>query len=102
MENIKAPLLLISGGDDQIWDSAYMSDAIMQRRLATEYADKDQSIKYPDAGHVFSFPYQPTSIPWMVTPGAQMILNFGGNQNANAIAQEQAWEKMLVFLRQYV
>ena len=102
VNNIKAPLLLIAGDDDKLWPSKYMANKLLAKRKGTPCAEHDEYYHYPDAGHVFNVPYQPCTIPWMVTPGGKMIINFGGKSKGNAEAQEDAWFKMLTFLAKHL
>lgn len=81
-ERIGGPVLLVSGGEDQIWHAAELS-AVAQRRRE-QAGVPVQHLTHPAAGHSLSLPGLPTyvSVPW--TP-------VGGEDHANAHLQARAW-----------
>ncbi|MGB9429378.1 MAG: acyl-CoA thioester hydrolase/BAAT C-terminal domain-containing protein [Gammaproteobacteria bacterium] len=96
VEHIAGPVLLISGGDDQIWPSPLMSEQIMQRLAAHHHAYNDESLCYAGAGHAILPPYRPTNASVVTVPGGSFA--FGGNPTAYAFADRDAWNKVLAFL----
>lgn len=103
VEKIQAPLLLIAGNKDKLWPSVYMSQAIINHRKSNFYNHQDEFVTFDGAGHITRFfPYLPSTIPWMVTRGGKMIINFGGNAYDNANAQENTWKKILAFLEKHL
>lgn len=96
VEQIRAPLLLVSATDDQIWPSPVMAGQIMQRLAAHHHAYADESLCYAGAGHDIQAPYRPTNASLVAVPGGSYA--FGGNPLAYAFADQDAWSKVLAFL----
>jgi dienelactone hydrolase len=91
VERIRAPVMVIGGGDDQVWDSGTMARNIAARRDAARLPTV--ALIYPDAGHALS------GTGWMPTTSYNMgPMKIGGTPAANARAQAQAWEETLRFL----
>jgi dienelactone hydrolase len=88
VEQIRCPLLLLSGQDDQMWPSVTMANSIMARRDRTD----DRHLSFPDAGHFFRAPFTPTTVPWNES------LFSGGTAVGNARAQAEGWQAILNFL----
>ncbi|HEX3564371.1 MAG TPA: acyl-CoA thioester hydrolase/BAAT C-terminal domain-containing protein [Acidimicrobiales bacterium] len=88
VEQIRCPLLLLSGQDDQMWPSVTMANSIMARRDRTD----DQHLSFADAGHFFRPPFTPTTVPWNDS------LFSGGTAAGNARAQDEGWQAILNFL----
>jgi dienelactone hydrolase len=90
---IRVPVLLSDGGQDTIWDSAGSATAIVSELKDANDRAPYLNLYYPGAGHAFlgEPPYVPYS--WYSTHGPD-----GGTQQANALADEQSWTKMINFL----
>lgn len=92
VEKINAPVLLVAGQEDQVWNSAMMAHNIAERRAE---ANLDTvSLIYVDAGH------------WLngsaMNPTTQYdagINKSGGTPEGNAFAQSDAFPKVIAFLR---
>ena len=54
VERIQGPILLISGREDNLWPSTMLSDMIVTRLRAHNFAHPIEHIAYPDAGHLIS------------------------------------------------
>lgn len=83
VERIAGPVLLVSGGEDQVWPATELSQIAQFRR---EQAGLPvQHLIDPAAGHSLSLPGLPTysSVPWTA---------MGGEDQANAHLQELAWQ----------
>ncbi len=91
--HIRVPLLLADGGQDTIWDSAGSASAIMEELSTARDPAPRSNLYYPGAGHAFlgEPPYVPYS--WYGAHGPD-----GGSQQANDLATEQSWAKMISFL----
>ncbi len=92
--NIRVPLLLGDGGQDQVWDSAGYANMIVQElRQSGDHASYT-NLYYPRAGHgnFGSPPYY----PWSDYAAAGYAL--GGTEQADALATEQFWTKMINFI----
>ena len=97
VERTNGPILMISGGDDQMWASQTLTDFAVRRLERSNFKHGFEHIVYPEAGHTIRPPYQPA-----VTSGYHPVLGvvyaFGGTQAANALAGEDAWRRQLEFL----
>ncbi|MCV2359888.1 acyl-CoA thioesterase/BAAT N-terminal domain-containing protein [Paucibacter sp. TC2R-5] len=95
VENYAGPLLMIAGGDDQMWDSAGMARNIEASRKALGLPTT--SLIYPGAGHGLS------ASGWAPTTGHNLgPMKLGGSPALDARAQADAWPQMLAFLHQYL
>ncbi|XP_056116418.1 acyl-coenzyme A thioesterase 5-like [Rhinichthys klamathensis goyatoka] len=102
---IKCPLLLVNGGDDQNWasvesaaDMEMMMEKAGNRHLLTV-------LTYPDAGHLIEPPYSPhfRATNFMLQQMKEkIVMLWGGQTKPHAYAQEDAWNKILAFLRQHL
>ena len=92
--NIRVPLLLGDGGQDEVWDSAESATVIVQELRDSGDRAPYTNLYYPGAGHGFfgSPPYIPYS-----DYGALGNVQ-GGSEQANALATEQFWTKMIEFI----
>ncbi|MFC3713649.1 acyl-CoA thioester hydrolase/BAAT C-terminal domain-containing protein [Sphingoaurantiacus capsulatus] len=88
VERIKAPLLLIAGGDDRIWSSTPAARSIQAK------VPNATVLHYPDAGHLLMGPG--AGVSRFEAPG--FVVEFGGTDATNLAAREDAWAKTLAFL----
>lgn len=88
VENIRCPLLLLSGTADDMWPSGQMANAIMSRRQRSD----DVHMSFENAGHFLRPPVTPTTVPW------NDALVSGGTPEGNAQAQSMGWKAILGFL----
>lgn len=58
VENIKGPILILSGKDDIVWPSELMSKTVIKRLLEKEYKYWFKHISYDKAGHTLN-PFYP-------------------------------------------
>lgn len=95
VERFKGPLLLVGGGDDQMWASGEMAERIADTRRA---AGLPTVLKvYPEAGHAIS------ATGWGPTTTANAgPMKMGGQPAADARAQANAFEATREFLRQHL
>jgi len=93
VSHIRVPVLLADGGQDSIWDSAGSATAIVDELKGASDPAPYVNLYYPRAGHAFlgEPPYVPYA--WYGANGPD-----GGTQQANALADEQSWVKMINFL----
>lgn len=94
VERIHGPLLLIAGGEDQLWPSLAMAQLIMERRRSLGGHRNDQLLSYPYAGHLIGKAYLPSGS----TRLANGRLETGGSPSHNARAQADAWPRVVAFL----
>lgn len=99
VETIGGPVLLVSGGDDQVWP-ADLARVAADRLAEHDYPHPHQHRHYPDAGHGISIPYTPTTDraasdePFFF--GLHLAL--GGTPEAYARADEDSWQYALEYL----
>jgi dienelactone hydrolase len=80
VEDIRGPILLVSGEDDQLWPSPAYAIAIMARLDAASDPFPHRSLVYPGAGHgvVIAVPYGPA--PLSVIRSQYGVLRLGRGQ----------------------
>ena len=81
VERIPAPLLLVSGNDDQVWPSGRMAEAISAARSGGPAAAADHHVRYTGAGHLVRLGTFPT------TAGSTGGIALGGTAAGTAAAQ---------------
>jgi dienelactone hydrolase len=94
VEQIRGPVLLIAGGDDQLWPSSVMAKQVFARLRTYRHKYADKLLVYSSAGHAINYPFVPTR--HTVTAGP---LALGGSAGANARADADSWVHVLAFLR---
>ncbi|WP_232703090.1 acyl-CoA thioesterase/bile acid-CoA:amino acid N-acyltransferase family protein [Halobacterium wangiae] len=84
VEETDGPVLLLSGGDDQVWNSRRLSEAVADRLREHEFPHDFEHRTYDDVGHLIGTPYAPLG-------------GFGDEtrQRATARAGEDAWPAVL-------
>jgi dienelactone hydrolase len=87
---IRVPLLIGDGGQDAVWNSAGSARAIVTELDNSPGHAPVTNLYYPTAGHYYfgMFPNYP------LFTNASM----GGTQEANALATEQFWARMITFI----
>lgn len=92
VENINGPVMLISGGDDQLWPSTLLSEVAMEHLRAHDHPFLYEHLRYEDAGHMIA-------VPGTGPTGNQMgSFNVGGSTRANSLASADSWPRVLDFL----
>ena len=92
---IDAPILLVSGNDDQVWPATEMAVALMRRR-AQARRSANRHLSFADAGHIIPPPFMPTTVTWTED------LYSGGTPEGSARASVQAWAEILRFLDEHL
>lgn len=95
LQDVTAPVLMFSGGDDQVWPSTAFA------RLAEEALTSSRQVEhvvYPGAGHNIGHPYLPATAHTVVHPISGLDFAFGGSDAADARANEESWSRVLAFL----
>ena len=90
IENIRAPVLLLSSKGDRVWPSTYMSEQLVARARAANPNARITLESYADAGHVITQP------PF--TPTTTVFAQNGGTAEGNALARQKSWKKVLDFI----
>ena len=100
VERIAGPVLLVSGGADQLWPSDVYARCVLDRLTEHGGAPEHRHLSYPDAGHFVCFPYAVGSLPPMVTlnPYGSLTIDFGGSAAGNEAAGTASWREILAFL----
>jgi hypothetical protein len=94
VEYATGPLLLVSGGDDQVWPTGRMCEAVVER-MATHGRSRDVVHRhFSHAGHML-FPYSP---PPDVAP-PPFLIALGGSAEADAEAHASVWPDVVRHLR---
>lgn len=94
VENSNANILLVSGGDDQLWPSDLLCERVINRLKEKQYTYNVQHLTFKHAGHSIGIPGFPTTTSTVI-PG---WLELGGTPHANAHAQYQSWAEIKLFL----
>jgi dienelactone hydrolase len=93
VEKIRGPVLLLSGGDDHVWPSARMAEAVVARLREHKHPHAIEHLSYDKAGHGIVSAYMPTRNT--VVAGR---MDLGGTPEANARAMADSRPKVLKFL----
>jgi len=94
VEKIQCPLLLISGGDDQLGPCSTYSELIMQRLEKHKSKVLCRHLDFQKAGHLISSPYLPR-INVLCSDGIWM--NYGGTPSEDENASRKSWRATLDF-----
>lgn len=86
VEDIQAPVLLISGSDDAAWPSTFYSQLVKLQLERANHAWPVEHLDYEGAGHSILLPWIPATYTNDGTPAA------------NARANEESWRGVLKFL----
>jgi len=100
VENTEAPILLISGEDDQMWPSTYFSKRVMARLKENNFSYPYEHRSYPDAGHVIVPGYMPLMPNHSLHPVDGKDYAFGGSPREQAFANADSWRQVLRFLNE--
>jgi dienelactone hydrolase len=94
IENIKCPILLISGEDDLQWPSTMMSNRIKVRAEKYKFKYEIKHYSYENAGHQFD------DLPFIPQIDFSNISTWksGGNFQGNALASIDSWNRVFIFL----
>lgn len=95
IERFKGPVMLISGGDDQLWPSPVFADRI----IASLDADPARHVhlNYPGAGHlVYDIPSLPEATEQR--GGRGYLLDLGGSLAADNAAHINDWPAAIQFI----
>lgn len=103
VENMRCPVLLIWGEDDQAWPSKLAVQRLLKRFEAHDYAYPVESLTVPGSGHMFTFPGWPTTLSDSILhPLLPINMTMGGTPAANARLQRDGWRRMIDFFREHL
>lgn len=91
VERINGPVLLISGRQDTMWPSSRMSDLVMERLDANNFAFPHTHLAYDDAGHAAGGP------PLARTNEQFPDRMVGGTDAGNLTARREGWTQLICF-----
>ncbi|KAJ4938108.1 hypothetical protein JOQ06_002734 [Pogonophryne albipinna] len=104
MGRLQCPLLLVVGEDDQNWPA---HESAMDMKEMMERAGNSHLLtvlSYKNAGHLIEPPFMPftraSTFKTVTNPPTKVMVLWGGELVAHSRAQEDAWRKTLVFLRE--
>jgi dienelactone hydrolase len=101
VENIRGPVQLVSGGDDQMWPSSELADIAFRRLQAHKHPFPFRHLRFEKAGHQIVIPYGPRTVrvASFGLPGFDGYLySQGGTAKDNSEAGADAWRDLLRFL----
>ena len=102
VENIQAPIIMLSGTDDGSWPSSLYSQMVYEKLQEVGFAYDVQWVDTPDAGHSIIFPYVPTTQLTYTHPVSKRISTSGGRADRNALSDEDSWNTIKPFLQKAV
>lgn len=102
VEQSDAPILLVSGGDDQLWPSERLAEHAVARLERDDYQHPFAHVSYPGAGHGFRTPYLPTTERSLRRFFLPKPITFGGTPAAIADADADAWRRVVDFFRRHL
>jgi dienelactone hydrolase len=88
VERTDGPVLLVTGGDDQLWPAGRLSEIALERLDAADHEYEYEHCSYAEAGHLISVPYVPT---------AEFDMG-GGTPRGTARAATDSWPTVLRYL----
>lgn len=103
VEDIKCPILFISGKDDQVWPSSMMADMMVERLQEKRFGYEFMHLTYENAGHNFAGGGQGCGIPYLPPEdyskgGAAK----GGTDKGNVIAAIESWNDILKYIKRHL
>ncbi|XP_023152436.1 peroxisomal succinyl-coenzyme A thioesterase-like [Amphiprion ocellaris] len=100
---LKCPLMLVVSEDDQNWPAPESAKDMKEMMERAGNSHLLTVLSYPNAGHLIEPPYTPhVRISMFRTVGTleKMMALWGGQMVEHSRAQEDAWKKILIFLRE--
>ncbi|XP_035013170.1 peroxisomal succinyl-coenzyme A thioesterase [Hippoglossus stenolepis] len=100
---LQCPLLLVVGEDDQNWPAYESAMDIQEMMEGAGNSHLLTVLSYPNTGHLIEPPFTPhtrASNFKSVSSRHKLTALWGGEKVAHSHAQEDAWRKMLLFLRE--
>ena len=98
VERSRGPILMISGQEDHM-SSPKLAEIAEQRAKHYNFSFDVEHLSYPDAGHLLTLPYLPTTIRQSRHPIRHVDVDYGGTPAGDAFARADSWPKVLKFLQ---
>jgi dienelactone hydrolase len=98
VEKIRAPILLVSGTDDQIWPAEEFCAAIVARLKKARFPYEVKHLSNEKGGHS-------SCLPFLVTANRGMLIDgdpSGGSPQADARGGYRSWAETMGFLHRYL
>lgn len=102
VENIKCPILFISGKDDQVWPATMMANRMVERLQEKKFAYEFLHLAYENAGHNFAGGGQGCGIPFLPPEDYSKKAAKGGTDEGNALAAIASWKDILKFIQRHM
>ncbi|MEO0400354.1 MAG: acyl-CoA thioesterase/bile acid-CoA:amino acid N-acyltransferase family protein [Pseudomonadota bacterium] len=103
VENIDAPILLLSGAADMMWPSSVAAERIEQRLKDKGFAHPVENIVYPAAGHhVTSDVFVTVRSSEVVHPVTGTTMYIGGLPQENAANSRDAFRRKVAFFQKHL
>ena len=103
VEQLRGPIMLVSGGEDHVWPAAEMSEAILARLDKHHFPHAVEHRNYPRAGHMLRYPFLPTTSRQSRNRHLRNArFSFGGTAPADAEANADSWRHAIAFLRKHL
>ncbi|MHB8141244.1 MAG: acyl-CoA thioester hydrolase/BAAT C-terminal domain-containing protein [Vulcanimicrobiaceae bacterium] len=96
LERIRGPVLLLSAGDDRIWNSQVQCELALEYLQEHRHPYGDRHLNFAEAGHLFLV--VSPEWPGLETPFGPFTLRHGGSAAANQDAHDRAWHAIVRFL----
>jgi len=93
VERIAADVLLVSGGDDGVWQAGEMAEAVVDAMADAPGTATHR--RFPDAGHSFFVPYHPVTERAVVATEDGPNVVHGGTPAGSADADRDSWTAAL-------
>lgn len=101
VELIRGAVLLMSAGDDRMWDSPALSRVAADRLRAHHHPFPWKHVVFEGAGHAIAGP--PGNPQTSTTaPGPGVTFEMGGTPERNTMARREAWERSVAFLMDHL
>lgn len=99
VEQIGCPILLISGGDDEMWPSLLFAQQIKNRLEQKGSSISCTHLNYPLAGHTIGVPFLPSSNSVYYQAKNGLLFVTGGTPQDNDLASRDSWNKIIEFFK---
>jgi len=101
VEKTRAPIMMLSSGQDGVWPSGRLSEMAMKRLRAHDHPYEDEHLHYEEAGHLIRFPYTPMTVErFFMSKG--LFGSLGGTPRENARAALDSWPRVKSFLEKHL
>lgn len=95
IEEVDAEVLMVSGGDDGIWQATEMGEEVATRLRESDDAGDVTHLTYENAGHSILLPYHPTTERTQNNLEDRPDVVLGGTPAGIATADEESWPAVL-------